>query len=582
MKKGKIRTGFLYLFLFTPYLYPSSSALLLETTEPALPYQNQTTANQTITVQYSNCALIDKSLIDTYSQVTLNYFINPELGLDSKTGLVNNYIIKKNGHITQSGYTSITDIGLQLASISGAYSTGMIPEDEAERMVEKIISTLNIMEAYQCSFGDYNECRYYFNYYDLNTLTSNKKFISSIDNAWLAAGLITARETFPELAEKINPIVEKMDFGLFYNSRRNLFRIGFFYNPKTDTLIDLSSIYNRTLYEIMNSETRMITYIAVGKGDISEKETLEHLQKLYKKPVEYNGIKVSPSSGGSAFEHGMPSLFVDETNLSPLGFGINLKKAFYIQILQAKELNYPIWGESPSTDEKYGYDVFGSPSGLKPYPSRGIVTPHASFLALQVLPQEAKKNLSNITLLYPDAFTEEAGFADAININNDEAITKYLALDQGMSFIAALNFTSGGIIQNIFMNSPEGQRISATMPEIKFFTPDELKQEAENCYLSGKEYIDNGNWQIGETLLNYAVDLSQSRIATDIELPDIPSYRIKIEWLKQTALSSLYRKADSLINAGEFSGAEKKLIQLLTIDRDYQDAYQKLEQIRRR
>jgi len=510
--------------------------------------------------------------VQKYILATINYFINPELGLDERTGLVHNYITKKNGYVTKAGYTSITDIGLQLAIISGTYLSGMISQEYAREMIEKIIATLNKMEYYEVPDGSLQGCRYYFNYYDLKTLTSHDKFISSIDNACLVTGLIIARETFPELENKINPLVEKINFKLFYNPRRDLFRVGFFYNPETKTIIDAGS-----LYQIMNSETRMITYLAIGKGEIPQEKIKAHLDKLRIEQKEYKGIRVEPSFGGSAFEHGMPALFVDEIKLSPQGLGINLKKAFYIQILQAKERNYPVWGESPSVDEN-GYDTFGSPSGIEPYASRGVITPHASFLALEVIPQKAVENLYNIASLYSGAYDPEIGFADAINVNENKALYKYLALDQGMCFLAGLNFVFNGIIKNLFMQSQEGRKLAKVISELKFFTIDDLIKETENCYRLAKEYIDSGNWQMGEVLIDYALDLAHS-YSLGIDFLDLNLYRKKIDELKQNYLVSLYQQAQSEIESGKLREAETTLIHLLAIDRNYLDALQKLEYV---
>ncbi|MGE4358066.1 MAG: hypothetical protein AB7E08_05920, partial [Candidatus Omnitrophota bacterium] len=51
--------------------------------------------------------------ISEYALETLNYFINPELGLDERTGLVHNYIYKRDDYTMKANFTSITDIGLQ-------------------------------------------------------------------------------------------------------------------------------------------------------------------------------------------------------------------------------------------------------------------------------------------------------------------------------------------------------------------------------------------------------------------------------------------------------------------------------------
>jgi len=43
------------------------------------------------------------------------------------------------------------------------------------------------------------------------------------------------------------------------------------------------------------------------------------------------------------------------------------------------------------------------------------VSPHASFLALSVLPQQAYTNIVNLRTLYPDVYSSDGGFYDAVN-----------------------------------------------------------------------------------------------------------------------------------------------------------------------
>lgn len=456
---------------------------------------------------------LPEKVIENYIIATLNYFINPELGLDPETGLVSDHIrVYGNSYIQKVNYTSITNIGLQLASLAASYESGMLPEEKAKEMVAQIIQTLHKMEYYEVPFGKYGGCRYYFNYYSLNDLKSYRKFISSVDNAWLATGLIIARESFPDLAEDINTILSKMNFGFFYNLRRDLFRIGYFYNPETNSLIDYGEVYGLSYYNNLNSETRIISYLAIGKNDIPQNEIEQHLAKLNSlaEQKEYRGIRVVASVGGSAFEHGMPNIFVDEIGLSPLGLGINLKKVFYIQMLQAKEKGYPIWGESPCSDENNGYETFGSPAGIYPYESRGIITPHATFLALEAVPEKAVQNLEKIISLYPDAYSPLFGFADAIDVNTAQPIYKYLALDQGMIFLSGINFSHNGLVKQIFMNSEEGKRIAEIVKKIQFFNPDELREEIGRCTELINRYLNEGNSQIGEILLEYVQDLNQN------------------------------------------------------------------------
>ena len=68
---------------------------------------------------------------------------------------------------------------------------------------------------------------------------------------------------------------------------------------------------------------------------------------------------------------------------------------------------------------------------------QGVVTPHASFLALHLAPDEALENLANLREDF-DAYGW-GGFYDAINVTTGQVSRYYLALDQGMIMAALGN-----------------------------------------------------------------------------------------------------------------------------------------------
>jgi hypothetical protein len=130
-----------------------------------------------------------------------------------------------------------------------------------------------------------------------------------------------------------------------------------------------------------------------------------------------------------------------------------------------EEADYGYWGFSPSNNPDGGYREYGvDPIGLEPngYASdqertlvdygfegcrppqpeptdygRGVVTPHASFLALEYAPQEALANLANLRADF-DAYGP-GGFYDAIDVVTGKVSRYYLALDQGMIMAALGN-----------------------------------------------------------------------------------------------------------------------------------------------
>ena len=110
-----------------------------------------------------------------------------------------------------------------------------------------------------------------------------------------------------------------------------------------------------------------------------------------------------PSWGGSLFEALMPTLVLDEPRLAPASLGANDVAHVAVQRRFGSEtLGSPVWGWSSSaTLDPGGYGEHGvSDLGTIGYPS-GVVTPHASALALAVDPAAATANLRELAARYP-------------------------------------------------------------------------------------------------------------------------------------------------------------------------------------
>ena len=80
---------------------------------------------------------------------------------------------------------------------------------------------------------------------------------------------------------------------------------------------------------------------------------------------------------------------------------------------------------------------FGDCPGRPPQPdppqaayTNGVVTPHASFLAMRYAPREAQENLRKLARDFPGLYTKW-GFRDSVNVDTGVVSGAYLSLDQG-------------------------------------------------------------------------------------------------------------------------------------------------------
>ena len=89
--------------------------------------------------------------------------------------------------------------------------------------------------------------------------------------------------------------------------------------------------------------------------------------------------------------------------------------------------------------------------GVKGY-AADAVTPHASLLALSILPDAVLNNLRQLQERYP--IYGEYGFYDAVDPRTGRVAHKYLSLDQAMILASLANYLQNHAIQKRFSADP--------------------------------------------------------------------------------------------------------------------------------
>ncbi len=187
-------------------------------------------------------------------------------------------------------------------------------------------------------------------------------------------------------------------------------------------------------------------------------------------------INFVPTWAGGMFEALMANEVVPETSWGLHSFGLADLRTAQVQIDYAiQQLHYPVWGLSPSStaDDSGGYNTYGVEGLLFPYYGAGanasqpnlglsqchgcstedVVTPHASFLALDVLPQQAFANIMALRTMFP-AIYGPYGFYDAVNPTTGAIGHRYLVLDQSMIMAALDNALTNRSLQRDFARDP--------------------------------------------------------------------------------------------------------------------------------
>lgn len=372
-------------------------------------------------------------------------------------------------------YTSTTDIGLYIMCLVSGYDLGLIDRKEA---VERIRATITSAEGLEKYSG------FLYNYYDTTTLERTSSFVSFVDSGWYLIGIVLARQAFSdELWELCTDVLDSRDFSFFYDAEVRQMHHGY----DTD-----ENSYSQYHYGTFYTEARAGSLLAIGKGDVPQEHwfgmyrvfpvewdwqgqipavfkrrylNLEVLEGYYK----YDGTKIVPSWGGSMFEGLMPLMVIDELRYAKRSLGTNARRYVDAHIDYClNKLMYPVWGMSPCSVPGDGYGEFGvGLLGAKGY-GDGVVTPHATFLALVVHPKAAIKNLRRILAIYPGIYGEY-GFYDSVDVRTSDVSRRYLFLDQAMSFISINNYLNRGAIQKRFHRDPIGRNVERLLKIERFY-----------------------------------------------------------------------------------------------------------------
>ncbi|OQB16078.1 MAG: N,N'-diacetylchitobiose phosphorylase [Firmicutes bacterium ADurb.Bin193] len=349
--------------------------------------------------------------------------------------------------------TSPTNIGLHLCAIVCARDMGFIDSAKAVDMLEKVTGTIERLDKWN---------GHLYNWYNTRTLeVMRPRYISTVDSGNLCGYCLAVIAALNEIADNEPGLKERTDrvagflknlydntnFRLLYDDTRHLFTIG--YNAEEEHL-------TKSYYDLLSSEARMASFIAIAKGEVPKK----HWFTLGRTLVSRDGYKGLVSWTGTMFEYLMPLILmknikntlIDET----YHFVIHCQKKY------GRARNVP-WGTSESgfnafdIDLNYQYKAFGVPDlGLK----RGlmsdmVVAPYASIMALMV---DFDSAIENIRQLESIGILGKYGLYEAIDYTPERilphqkysVIKSYMVHHLGMSLLSINNVLNDNILQKRF------------------------------------------------------------------------------------------------------------------------------------
>jgi cyclic beta-1,2-glucan synthetase len=264
------------------------------------------------------------------------------------------------------------------------------------------------------------------------------------------------------IAQDAARCVAEMDFSFLFDAQRKLFYIG--YNVT-------SARYDANYYDLLASEARLASLIAIAKYDVPQ----SHWLRIGRPFTLLHGQPVLLSWSGTMFEYLMPLLLARSYPGTLLHE--SCLAAVARQRRHGQEHHVP-WGVSESgfyqfdSALNYQYRAFGVPGlGLK----RGldedlVITPYASLMAVGLAPEAV---LHNLARLQADQLQGRYGLYEAADYTERRLplgqkkgiVRSYMAHHQGMILLALANYLQEARMVRRFHADPAIQSVELLLQE---------------------------------------------------------------------------------------------------------------------
>ena len=401
--------------------------------------------------------------------------------LETGAGLVPDYVVVDGDRLEDGKReTSPSNVAMSMLATVSADELDFVDTEEARDRLANTLDTLEDMEKWNGLF---------YRWYDPTdgSLVADyaDRHISTVDNGHLTAALAIVGQAYPDLHDRADALLEDEDYSSFLSEDDGLL-LGAYYFDRGDG----EEGFGDWTYDYVNSETRVASYCAIGKGDFpkdhwwranrteppdsrtdtlgpdgGEWRTYDGVD-VYEGYYEHAETRFVPSWGGALFESLMPGLYIDET-LSENAWAPNGRAHVDLHARYAEAQGWPAWGFS-ACGLPDGYGVFGAPhtgAWTDGYRGEPWVTPHATGLAAMVDADAARENFR--ALLEFDV-NGPYGLYDSVNVETGEVTEQYYTLDQGMLICGIANALTDGALREYFHADPIGSRPEELLERERF------------------------------------------------------------------------------------------------------------------
>lgn len=385
------------------------------------------------TITPGTISVQDRAFLEDLERRSVEYFWEQA---DPGTGLVLDRAraagLRVNG--PSRNIASIAATGFGLTAICIGADHGWIPRDQAEQRVRNTLGFL----------ADRAETEHGWFYHWMEVSNGAREWdseSSSVDTAFLLAGVLTASQYFSEdaeIAELARQIFGRVDFQWMLNGDPVLLSHG--WKPGQGFLKYKWDVY---------SEASLLYLLAIGSPTHAINPASWY---AWQRPI-YSYDSFSFIGGGPLFTHQYSHAWIDFRNRRDRTFldfyrnSVTATKADRAYCLNISELvshtfGPEIWGITASDGPK-GYRIYGE---IQAFDSAdGTVAPSAAAGSLMFTPDISIPTLRNMQERFGGRVYSRYGFVDSFNPSANWFDSDVVGIDAGITLLSAENLLTGNV-----------------------------------------------------------------------------------------------------------------------------------------
>lgn len=405
--------------------------------------------------------LTDEQLLDAVQKQTFAYFwdyAEPNSGLARERFHPDGNYPENDAHVVTTGGS-----GFGLMALISGMSRGYVTRQKGVERLNKIADFLAKADRFHGAWP---------HWMDGNTgkvkpfgLKDNGGDL--VETSFLVAGMVTVREYLKTgsdnekaVAKKYDELWKGVDWNWFTNNKNVLY---WHWSPTYDWQMN---------FPLQGYNECLITYVMAASSPTHKidakvyHEGWARFGGIVSSKTKYNLPLILKHNGAEEFGGPLFWAHYSYLGLDPNQLSDKYAKYWDLNLNQVK-IDYQYCVENPKKFKGYGPNYWGLTASYSrnldgsigydahmPSNDKGVISPTAAISSIVYTPKESMAVIRNLYENHKKETWGEAGFYDAVSLQNNWTAKGYLAIDQGPEVVMIENYRSG-LLWKLFMNAPE-------------------------------------------------------------------------------------------------------------------------------